>query len=211
VRSGDIYPLGDPPSRLADASFRVDPESLDRLRAGSDPVFVRTHRLADIDDDSPAVYLVRDGRDAVASYARFSMRSSAPGFEDRSFEDAAEALIWRRDDDIGGWSDNVRSWTRREAPTAIVQFEELIKDPLATIRAAVATVGVSLPAPSEQPSSFARLHGENPLIYPSGQVGAWRSELPDRLQRMFWKLHGGEMLLMGYSARASGVSEPVAS
>jgi sulfotransferase family protein len=207
VRSGDIYPLGEAPSRLTGLSYRVGPESLDRLRGGSDPVFVRTHRLADIDDDSPAVYLVRDGRDAVASYARFSVRSSAPGFEGRSFEDAAEALIWRRDDEIGGWSDNVRSWTRREAPTAIVQFEELIKDPIATIRAAVATVGVALPAPSEQPSSFARLHGENPLIYPRGQVGAWRSELPDRLQRMFWRLHGAEMLLMGYPPERLPVSD----
>jgi hypothetical protein len=172
---------------------------------------VRTHRLADRDDDSPAVYLVRDGRDAVVSYARFATETGAPGFEDRSIEEATEILIRRDDDEIGGWSANVRSWSRREAPTAIVRFEELIRDPVSTIRAATGSIGVSLAESDEAPSSFGRLQAEKPLIYPRGKVGAWKTELPDRLQRLFWKLHGAEMLLMGFrpsAGRSAAAARP---
>lgn len=208
VRSGDLYPLDETPSRLTGHAFRVTADSLDRLRRQEDPVFVRTHRLAD--DDSPAIYLVRDGRDAVISYAQFATATEAPGFEDRSLEEAIEVLIRRHDDEIGDWSANVRSWTRRDAPTATVRFEELIADPVTAIQAAAAAIGVSLPDPGEAPSSFERLHQEDPVVYARGKVGAWRSELPDRLQRLFWRLHGAEMLLMGYPPERLPATEAAA-
>jgi hypothetical protein len=178
--------------------FQVDSDSLARLSRSRECVFVKTHALPRADDDSPAIYLVRDGRDAVLSYARFAIATGASGFENRSVEEATEVLIRRRNQEIGGWSENVRSWTRRDAPTAIVRFEELIDDPIGTIQSAVASIGVSLPEPDEAPSSFTRLHEEEPVLFSKGKVGGWKYELPDRLQRLFWQVHGAEMLLMGY-------------
>jgi hypothetical protein len=205
VKSGSVYSQrSESYASSKGFGFHVSPDSLDDLRAISEPVFVKTHRLADPGDDSPVVYLVRDGRDAVTSYARFAVLNGAPGFEDRTFEEATEALIARRDDEIGGWSANVRSWTRRDAPTAIVRFEELIEDPLATIRAGVESLGISLPETSGPPPSFDQLREEDPVLFPRGEVGAWKSEMPDRLLRLFWRLHGAEMLVMGYSPLSSG-------
>jgi hypothetical protein len=186
--------------------FHVDSDLLARLTRSAEPAFVKTHALARPDDDSPAIYLVRDGRDAVLSYARFAIATGASGFENRSIEEATEILIRRRDQEIGGWSENVRSWTRRDAPTAIVRFEELIDDPIGTIQSAVASIGVSLPEPHQAPSSFTRLHEEEPVLYSRGKVGGWKSELPDQLQRLFWQLHGVEMLLMGYPPERLPVS-----
>jgi hypothetical protein len=36
------------------------------------PWFTKTHEIAAADESSPAVYLVRDGRDAYVSYAHFA-------------------------------------------------------------------------------------------------------------------------------------------
>jgi hypothetical protein len=212
LKSGTIYSRrSEPLAARKGFGLEVDPEALDRLRRSPEPVFIKTHALARPDDDSPAVYLVRDGRDAVISYAKFAIATEAPGFANRSIEEAIEVLIHRRDDEIGNWSMNVRSWARREVPTAIVRFEELTGDPIATVRTATASIGVSLPEPGEAPSSFARLHEEDPFIYPAGRVGSWKSELPERLQRIFWRIHGAEMLLMGYPPGRLPVSEPISS
>jgi hypothetical protein len=205
THSGSIYPkeLEQHPS-VREFGFTVDPADLEPLRESDEVTFVKTHALTP-PDDSPAIYMVRDGRDAIASYARFAIEMGAEGFEGRSFEDAAEALIAERGGEFGGWSGNVRSWTRRDAPTAIVRFEELIADPIPVAGAALRRLGLRL-AGSGEPATFQDLHAIDPLMFQRGRVDGWRAELPDSLQRLFWRIHGAEMLLLGYPPQRLPVS-----
>jgi hypothetical protein len=199
--TGNIYPR---PSeerwvgRDSEINFHDDPDAMVRARRSEQLVFVKTHRLPDPEDDSPALYLVRDGRDAIVSYARFAIAEGSSGFGDREFEDAAETLIRQRDAEMGDWSMNVRSWTMRAAPTVIVRFEELIHEPLGVMRAAASRLGTELRSDAEAPPDFEQLHSESPVLFRRGQVGAWRSELPAALEQTFWRLHGGQMLVLGY-------------
>ena len=52
-------------------------ELLEALKARPEPFFIKSHRREDGDDDAPALYIVRDGRDVHVSYTHWT--------EDRKF------------------------------------------------------------------------------------------------------------------------------
>jgi sulfotransferase family protein len=173
-------------------------DQVDALREGGSAVLVKTHELAAAGDRSPAIYVVRDGRDAVVSYAHFAKASGEAGFEDRSFEESLETLILQREP-FGTWSENVRSWTRRDAPTSIARFEELVEDPADTVSRAAEAVGISLGGASGEAPSFEDLRDLNQVLFRRGVAGSWRSEMPPHLEALFWEHHGAEMQALGYS------------
>jgi Sulfotransferase domain len=183
---------------LDDVSLHLSPEALESAREQQMPVFVKTHRLAEARDPAPSLYLVRDGRDSIVSYAHFVKARKQRSFRSLTMEESLGVLIERKSHPFGSWSANVRSWTRRAGPTAIVRFEELVKDPAGTVRDAVRSLGVPLAEPSGELPSFEELHRGNPVVFRRGVVGSWSTELPAHLERLFWELHGAEMLAMGY-------------
>jgi hypothetical protein len=168
------------------------------VRELDETVFLKTHRTAEPADDDPALYLVRDGRDSLVSYAHFMQARGDSQYESLSFEETLADLIEREDHPYGSWSANVRSWLDRDAPTHVLQFEELIEDPVRAVRRAMRALGITLPEPVGRLPSFGELHERNPLVFRRGKVGSWRSELPERLERRFWRLHGAEMETLGY-------------
>jgi sulfotransferase family protein len=168
------------------------------LRELDETVFVKTHRTAEPADDDPALYLVRDGRDSLVSYAHFMQARGDSQYESLSFEETLAALIEREDHPYGSWSANVRSWLDRDAPTQVLRFEELIEDPVRAVRRAMRALRINLPEPLGRLPSFGELHERNPLVFRRGKVGSWRSELPKRLEKRFWRLHGAEMEELGY-------------
>ena len=171
---------------------------LDALRERPEPYFVKTHRLSRAADSAPALYLVRDGRDALVSHAHFVADNDAPRFRGQDFDRRLATLIHPGIRAHGGWSESVRAWRDRAAPTATIRFEELIADPVAVVATACAEIGVGLPEPAGGAPSFDRLRGLSPLIFRRGQVGAWREEMPAHMQERFWDLHGGQMEALGY-------------
>jgi sulfotransferase family protein len=187
-----------PESLVARLSLDPDEDLRAALRDLDETVFVKTHRVAAPGDDDPALYLVRDGRDSLVSYAHFMQARGESRFEELSFEETLAALIERDDHPYGSWSQNVRSWLDRDAPTEVLRFEELVEHPVRAVRTAMASLGVSLPASGGRLPSFEELHERNPLVFRRGKVGSWRSELPERLERRFWRLHGAEMESLGY-------------
>jgi hypothetical protein len=200
IKSGSVFPeVPGAADVLDDVSLYLSSHSIERLRAQEAPVFVKTHRLADADDTSPAVYLVRDGRDSLVSYAHFVRAQHERPYRSLSFEEALAALLEREVHPYGSWSANVRTWTRRQAPTAIVHFEELIRDPAEAIRSAVGSLGIPLPERTGELPAFEELHARKPVVARKGVVGSWTSELPLHLEERFWGVHGAEMLVMGYS------------
>jgi hypothetical protein len=186
-------------SLLPRLSLDGAPEPIPAMREHDETIFLKTHRLVDARDPSPAIYIVRDGRDSLVSYAHFVESQGEPAFASATFEEALATLIEREDHDYGSWSGNVRAWTSREPPTEVIRFEELIEDPVAAVKAAAESLGVRLRRPVGEVPDFERLRREDPGLYRRGKVGSWRSEMPPELEERFWQLHGAEMEALGYS------------
>lgn len=124
---GDPQHLPDDTKKMMSLTGRTGLDcDVGALRADLGWHFVKTHDLPD-DDNSPAVVVVRDGRDAVISYAHFILKTEQ-GIEraDRDvFEATLEEII--RGDHFGGWSRNVNAWIERAGWESLVRFEELIQ------------------------------------------------------------------------------------
>ena len=75
-----------------------------------DTFFVKTHELPS--DDSPAIYVVRDGRSAVVSWRHYceSFTEVVP-----SLEAAIRGAEWP-----GSWSQHVRAWALSGPPETLV-------------------------------------------------------------------------------------------
>jgi Sulfotransferase domain len=172
-------------------------ELLPALTALDEPIFVKTHRMPSPDDAAPAIYLVRDGRDAVVSFAHYTRGRGQRGYANLEFADALHKIITRATP-IGTWSDNVRAWTGRAAPTAVVRFESLIKNPAAAIGEAIDSLGLTPPKRRKNLPSFDELRARDPVMFRRGRTGTWREEMPPELEELFWKLHGPQMEALGY-------------
>ena len=173
-------------------------ELLDAMRARPEPFFVKTHRLAEAPDPAPALYIVRDGRDAVVSQAHFVAERGVAAYRGLSFERRLARLTGAGMRPYGHWSGNVRRWTDRRAPVAILRFEDLLRDPAAVVAGACAELEVPLGEPDGEVPSFDYLHKRVPILFRRGVVGAWRDEMPAHLEERFWQIHGTQMEALGY-------------
>lgn len=180
---------------------------LPELATAPEMHIIKTHDLPS-DDAHAALYLVRDGRDVLVSYARYVLSFEADA-GDRDEESAFRATLHdliAYDASFGGWGPNVLAWSRRPG-TAIVGFEGLVDDPIATVRRSLAAIGYA-PPELDGPAldgmggapmpTFEELHRLMPSFFRRGQVGGWRTEMPDDLHDLFWRRHGGVMQQMGY-------------
>ena len=118
---------------------------IDALRADAGLHFVKTHELPDPNNSSPAIVLVRDGRDAVVSYAYFALKTEQgierPGRE--LLESTLEQII--TGETFGGWSRNVNTWIDRAGRGSVIRFEDLIEDPVAIVRRRASSPGLRRP------------------------------------------------------------------
>jgi hypothetical protein len=173
-----------------------------RLRADSGKHFVKTHDLPS-GDSSPAVVLVRDGRDVMVSYARYVLKTEQ-GIEQPTkdeFEGTLEQII--TGDRFAGWSANVQAWMDRAGWDGIIRYENLIQDPVNIAAAALRRLGVNAELNSAAPPSFQTLQTTVPWFFRSGKPGYWRQEMPSRLQELFLERHGAVLLRLGYSERVA--------
>jgi len=176
---------------LAGASAQIESPEL---------VWVKTHERAER-DAHPAVYVVRDGRDTLVSYAWFTLN-----FE-RALPDPIDPQLFRKtlydlmvgDSPFGTWSENVRSWLRRPN-TVVVKFEDLLRDPHAELRRATAGLGLENVAIRENVKlpTFAELHAAKPTFFRQGTSGQWRTDMPPDLLARFWETQGSAMAELGY-------------
>ena len=157
---------------------------------------IKTHDLPS--GHESAIYLVRDGRDAMVSFAQFVMN-------ERKINGEKERRLLLRElietaGSFGGWSQNVDAWTKRDAPTVVVRFENLIADPINEVRRALRAIGINTPelAAGTIPT-FRELQSIEPLFFRKGRVGGWRDEMPEDLHLLFWRRHGHVMRSLGYS------------
>jgi sulfotransferase family protein len=156
----------------------------------------KTHELEHAGDDSPAIYVLRDGRDCYVSYAHFALELDER-YRGMAYSDVLRTLI-DSPDQFGGWSRHVDVWTSRAAPTAVIRYEDLLADPAATVAGACEELGLDLPAGAGAPPAMASLREREPLLFRRGVAGSWRDEMPPELEELFWSRHGQTMARVGY-------------
>jgi hypothetical protein len=201
----------DPLFDRLDASEAVGHERLparvETLAHAPDTYFVKTHDLPT--DANPAIYLVRDGRDTLVSFARY-IRSfeRKPGMvklmkeflEIDSFRTTLEKLI-KSKDRYGGWNDHVLAWLNRahDGPQMVLRYEDLVQDPDRQLGQALSQFGLKPKAEAGRTMpDFQSLHKRWPQFFRKGQIGAWREEIPDDLHELFWQYHADAMHALGY-------------
>jgi hypothetical protein len=184
------------PPELADLP---NEELLAAVSERSEPFFIKTHRPTDASYPAPAVYVVRDGRDALVSQAHRVHEAGVPEFRGQPFNRRLAALIRSGRRGHGDWSSHVRTWCGRDAPTASVRFEELVTAPAETIAGACRRLGVEMPEPDGELTPFTAAKEHDSVEFRRGEVGSWREEMPPGLQERFWRRHGEEMEALGYS------------
>lgn len=185
------------------------PTHPDALAGRAELFLVKTHRLEDAATSHPAILVVRDGRDALVSCAHYQQRYGRPRFLGawlerfpRSIRTAAfrRALLHMiRDVRFGGWSRNVAAWHGRVAPTVVVRYEELVQAPVDVLRRACERLDIRPNGPPGDLPSFQSLSERWPGMFRRGVAGAWRDEMPEVVQREFWRHHGDGMRLLGYA------------
>jgi hypothetical protein len=194
---------------------REMPESWEKLwrvdakrRPSADPnapEFVKTHALPGGDAD-PAVYIVRDGRDSLVSYAHFTLAfGREPAAEPPTpelFRATLRDLILETRSAYGSWSANVDAWTARPN-TAVVRYEDLLADPPGVADRALASLGLRLPPVSDAIASFDELRQVDPKFFRRGVRGGHRDEFPADLLDLFWARNEATMTRLGY-AREGG-------
>jgi hypothetical protein len=169
---------------------------------------VKTHlppgELKPSDAAIPAVYIVRDGRDALVSMARQRSEIIAPGSD---YLTNLETAIRARDDTFfGGWSRNVTEWLERAK--VVIRFEDLIRDPIGEVERIRPLIDLPEPDRSRLPSfddlrrrKFSIRDAPEPdgKFFRRGKPGAWRDEMPFGMHMLFWELHGDAMKKLGYT------------
>jgi hypothetical protein len=158
--------------------------------------FVKTHDPRLATSAHPAIYIVRDGRDALVSHAHYIIERRGKG-SDSGFDAMVQGLVWQKRKG-GGWSNHVKAWTQRAAPVAVLRYEDLLQLPIVRMTAVLDALGIQLRSSGEQMPTFEELHARWPNFFRKGTIGQWRVEMPKRIRRSFWKRHKDAMVMMGY-------------
>lgn len=203
--STTVYPVDGVRERLGDGLLApVDrADALDVARNAAEVVFVKTHRRRgyDVAEGDRSLYVVRDGRDALVSFAR-QRAEGDPG----RYRDELRSLIDRRRGGTAGWGQNVLSWlppadSAAPASEVVIRFEDLIADPVRVVTDAVSRVASELSTRSAAAvPTFDQLHDVDPQFFRSGVSGTYRDELPADLEDLFWSYEDNRlaMNLLGY-------------
>jgi hypothetical protein len=152
-------------------------------------------------EDYPAIYVVRDGRDALVSHAHFVLEFDRRIPRDEQpplFRETLEMLI-EQDISFGGWSRHVHHWTKRTTPTVTLRFEDVVSQPVESVRSALDALG----CPAEtvghgRVPTFEELRRMHDGFFRRGESGSWRDEMPADLHERFWVRHGETMRALGY-------------
>lgn len=162
-----------------------------------------------------AIYLVRDGRDALVSQAHYELAVGTVGEnKPTTFEDMLEQLIIGEIPMEGPgnrfyhWGAHTIGWLTRIPKPRILRYSDICEQPLELVLSTVAVIldGLGIPRnprftedKQADVQSFSQLQQGCPWMFRRGISGSWRDEMPERLQRLFWQHHGNAMKLAGYT------------
>lgn len=202
IRTSVVYDRDGVAERLGDdfVGYEDRPATYDVMRASPDVHLVKTHRRRDdlVDDADQAVCLVRDGRDALVSWARLTSE------EDTSrFETELRAMI-ERDSEVGtgSWGHNVLSWLQPAVQhRVLLRYDDLAREPRVSVERVMTTLLPGLrPREDATIPTFADLQRVDHAFFRRGRPGTHRDELPDELHELFWSKadNAAAMALLGH-------------
>lgn len=187
---------------------QFDKRLVQRYQSSEQAIFVKTHGANGrgleweeqfaLHDQSPVIYIVRDGRDALVSYTHYRMEieNVKGSFRDNLTELIVSQELW------GGWSRHIQQWLTRPSSRsiAIVRFEDLLIYPVESVRIALTHIGLEhlVDGNYDHLESFSKLQRMYPKFFRKGKVGGWRDEMPADLEELFWNKHQMMMRYMGY-------------
>lgn len=154
--------------------------------------FIKTHSTCM--DSLPALYIVRDGRDVMCSFAHFNIAMRRTRL---IFDNELHRCI---SNDGFSWSRRVLWWVRERtkfAQTVVIKFEDLLVHPALALCEALDDLKIDVDIHGS-PKTFNELHKLEPRQFRSGQSGMWKTEMSETLQELFWVKHGEAMKELGY-------------
>jgi sulfotransferase family protein len=202
VRTSTVYDVDGVAARLgADLiGFTERPGELADLRASDEPHFIKTHRQrdADVDERDHAICLVRDGRDALVSWARQTSEDDPGRYE----AELGTKILRDTPVGTGSWGSNVLSWLRPPAVHRIVlRYEDLTRDPWAVVPPVITRLAPRLTVrPDASIPSLNELRRHDDRFFRRGRTGSHHDELPASLHDLFWSRPDNQaaMALLGY-------------
>jgi hypothetical protein len=164
-------------------------------------VIVKTHELP-TPDRFPTVYLLRDGRDSLVSYAHFALtieRKMRPEeITPQLFHDTLRNLILETRSPYGTWSTNVKAWLSRPG-VVLIRYEDMVKNASGEIDRAIASLGLNCPLVTTTLPTFQEMKAVDQRLVRRGVVGSWKDEFPQDLLPLFWEHNGDVMRQCGYA------------
>lgn len=159
------------------------------------------HQLPKDLQNAKSVYLIRDGRDAMVSFAYHRKNIVAPG-SNYYFNLALSILFARERSFFGGWSKNVDAWTKKA--TIVIYYEDLIRNPIKEVERLRSIVDLPPPKIDKLPN-FESLKNGTPKygsggknltikdkqkfaqhFYRRGVSGTYKKDMPRFFQFLFW-------------------------
>lgn len=147
--------------------------------------FMKTHEYHN--DGHPALLLLRDGRDAIVSYAKYCKTFFPEQHKDFTEENLITSFIkgWSG---YGPWGKYARSWMDRSPPAIVLPFENLIgSSPLEVLKATLAKLNIPEPewVTTEDPPNFKTLNKINPKFFRSGKNGDGKRQMKPYQEHLF--------------------------
>ncbi|MDX2308695.1 MAG: sulfotransferase domain-containing protein [Hyphomicrobium sp.] len=153
---------------------------------------VKTHDAPE--DDAKAIYVVREGRSAIVSYAAYLNQF---GRQEVSLQDVNLGTVT-----FGGWSQHYDAWKPHDRPnTLLIKFEDLLAKPGAM--ATELSDFLELPIRGAFTASFDSLHERFPEFFRSGDNKKSEAEFEEGDNQLFEYLHGPLMRRLGYATKSS--------
>jgi hypothetical protein len=200
---------------------------LERISRNGQVNFVKTHNahsrisgrwLIPARLTRAAVYLIRDPRDMVLSYAdHFALDPDKAAVAIASPQNVVPTNSRTVMQFLGNWSDHVRSWGRaKEFPVLVLRYEDLLSDPAAQFEKVLRLIGAPIDpdtlaqatrfssfdvlAAQEAAAGFREKGGAQTRFFRRGVSGQWRDALPDDIVAKITADHGAVMKRHGYLA-----------
>lgn len=202
------YDDNDPVAQMVGPAFvGYEPRNqpLGQLVEQPELTFVKTHRQPHRVEcgDQPAIYVVRDGRDSIVSFAHQRAQGLEQQGQSADVHQIMQALVLDESLGTGNWGLNVLSWLKRSPPPTVIRFERLIREPEREVGRALAELGIDQPRRANAAvPSFSELNTVHRDFFRRGAVGSYRGEMPPEVQASFWAQphHEEAMALLGYNS-----------
>jgi hypothetical protein len=200
---------------------------LDRISRSGQTNFVKTHNanirvsghwLIPPRLTRAAVYLIRDPRDLVLSYAdHFGLDVEGAATAIASPRNSVPTNARTVTQFLGNWSDHVRSWGRAKGfPVLVLRYEDMLADPAAQFERLLRLIGAPIDAgvlaqatrfssfealaSQEAAAGFRERGGTQTRFFRKGVSDQWRDALPDDIVARITADHGAAMRHYGYLA-----------